>query len=314
MGRVRSAIVDVLVGHPALIDVLDRAGARDVALRVDRRVSDERMAVLPLPAAPGTWQRPRVRALRRAGTDQCVEAFATGGWQGYERPLPDLLLGWLRTAPGTVFDVGANTGVYALIAASVPGARVHAFEAYPPVAALLRENLALNDSGGSVTVVDAAVSDTVAALDLHVPDPTGDLVETSCSLEESFKGGGGTVVTVDATTLDAYWHDLGEPYVSTVKVDVEGAEHRVLAGARDLLRRSRPVVFYEVLPGAELAQLEAVREEVGYVDVRTSATAAVVGEPIAFAPDAWNHALVPAEALEAFLAVVRACGLPVGRA
>lgn len=313
MGRARALVLGQLARHPVLSDALALSGPAALAARADRRRSDARLATLVLPAPRGSWRRPVVQALRRGGADQCVEAFATGGWHGYERPLPDLLLRWLRSAPGTVLDVGANTGLYALIAASVPGTRVHAFEAYPPVAALLRENLALNAVGARVTVLDAAVSDEVATLRLHVPTPTGVLVETSASLEESFKGGGGSVLTVAATTLDAWWAAAGRPDVTTVKVDVEGAEHRVLAGARELLAGSRPVVFYEVLPGAELALLEAARAQASYVDVRTSATVAAVGGPIAFAPDAWNHALVPAERLDAFLAVARACGLSVSR-
>ena len=302
-----------LASRQRVVDLVEVAGLHTAADRLDLRRSGGDIAAVLLPAAPGAWSRRRVKAFRLAGKDQCVEAFHQGGWWGYERPLPDLLLGWVRAHPGPVLDVGANTGLYSLFAASTAGVTVHAFEAFPPVAQMLRHNLGLNSVPGQVVVVPAAVTDSVGTVDLHVPAPTDGSVETSCSVEESFKGGGGTVLTVPATTLDAWWAEQGRPAVTTIKVDVEGAEHRVLAGGLQLLTTARPVVFCEVLPGAELAELERVRALAGYVDVRLSQWEAVVGDEIRFHELAWNHALVPTERVGQLLDVVKAAGLLITR-
>lgn len=314
----RTAVAGAAARSPQPVRLLEALGAHTLADSLDIRRYDGDVVPVALPPAPGAWRATRIKAFRQHGHDQCVEALHQGGWWGFERPLPDVLLACVRTSSGLVLDVGANTGVYSLVAASVPGREVHAFEAFPPVAAMLRRNLALNACGARVRVVDAAVADRVGTLPLYIPEASGQTVETSASVEAGFKGGagaGGTghVIEVPSVTLDSHWTALGCPQVGTVKVDVEGAEHKVLSGAGELLTRSRPVVFYEVLPGADTDVLEQVRRRYDYVDVRLSAQEAVAGDVIGFDDSGWNHGLVPAERLEGFLDLVGRLGLATVR-
>jgi len=59
---------------------------------------------------------------------------------------------------------------------------------------------------------------------------------------------------VRVETLDAVWRAAGSPRVRLLKMDVEGAEPMVLAGATDFFTASRPVVCCEINPEA-LARL-----------------------------------------------------------
>ncbi len=294
---------------PLVSDVFERIGAHTLADQIDERRSEGDISSVRLPLALHDVRSRRIKAFRRHGSDQCVEALHQGGWWGYERPLPDVLLATVRSNRGVVLDVGANTGVYALIAASVRGVTVHAFEAYPPVAQMLRENLRLNRRDARVRVIDAAASDVNGDIDLFVPEATG-TIETSCSIEAGFRAGS-TPIRVRTTRLDDYWDSIGRPHVTAVKIDVEGAEHRVLHGARLLLDKARPVVFYEVLPDAAFSSLEELRKALDMVDVRLSRWEAVVNDQIVYHELAWNHALVPRERLKSFLAPLPRLGLKV---
>ena len=49
-----------------------------------------------------------------------------------------------------------------------------------------------------------------------------------------------------AVTLDALLAERQWPAVSLIKIDVQGAEARVLSGAGEALRRFRPALFLEV--------------------------------------------------------------------
>ncbi|NKY41617.1 FkbM family methyltransferase, partial [Cellulomonas septica] len=296
--------------RPAVSAALELLGAHTLADRADRRRSGGEIVPVTLPAPPGAWRAHRIKALRQGGTDQWVEAFRQGGWWGYERPLPDVLLGAVRRRPGVVVDVGANTGVYSLLAASTRGTTVHAFEPYPPVAAMLRENVRLNAFRGRVRVVEAAVTDVEGTVDLWVPPAIG-VVETSCSTDPGFKGGEQERVEVRALTLDSYWRSIGSPPVSVVKIDVEGAEVRTLRGGRSLLAEARPWLLVEILEHAPFDELEDERRAAGYVDVRLSPWEAVVGDRLRFHPLAWNHAWVPSEDVDDAAAVFRAAGLVV---
>lgn len=150
-----------------------------------------------------------------------------------------------RRQPYLFLDIGANQGLYSLIAARNPACHgVFAFEPVAATRAFLERNIALNPGSGKITVVPAAISATDGPLDILVraghsggaridaaPDaPAGFLPERIDAI--SRKG------------LDAI--PLGAEGEIVVKIDVEGHEETVL---RELLAsRHAPriaEIFYE---------------------------------------------------------------------
>lgn len=154
------------------------------------------------------------------------------------------ITGFLK--PGMVFfDVGAHIGEYTVMGASRIGAdgQVHAFEAQPATAELLRKSCEANRL--QVAVVNTcAVSDHEGELEFDIrSDPTMSAIATPARHWNRSLGR----IRVPAVTLDAYcdrlavWPDL-------VKIDVEGAELRVLHGAAGILSRPLPpAVLFECL-------------------------------------------------------------------
>jgi FkbM family methyltransferase len=144
-----------------------------------------------------------------------------------------------RLAPGAVFfDIGSYFGWYSLLLAKRFHATAYAFE---PVAAnyeLLVENCRLNPAV-NVRTFQVAMSDRVGEVCFHTP--SADNRGTGRILDE-----GGQ--RVPATTLDAFVAEHGVQKIDAMKIDVEGAEVRVLAGARETLRRFRPVILSELNP------------------------------------------------------------------
>ncbi len=137
----------------------------------------------------------------------------------------------------TVIDVGANIGLSTILLARL-ARRVIAYEPSPPNVALLRRNLALNGIT-NVEVRAAAASSEPGTLRFHVAQfGAGSHVVASGHVS------GATTATVEvpAVTLDS--ETL--PPVAFIKVDAEGHEPDVLAGARRLLARDRPLVYMEV--------------------------------------------------------------------
>jgi FkbM family methyltransferase len=127
-----------------------------------------------------------------------------------------------RLHPGDLFvDIGANIGIYTIFALDL-GAEVIAVEPTKN-ADRVREHLALN--GYTAEVVQKAVTDHPGKVRI-----TDDLD----SLNHLVSDGGG--IEVEATTLDDL---LGDRTAAGVKIDVEGAERLVLAGASRALSEQR---------------------------------------------------------------------------
>lgn len=139
---------------------------------------------------------------------------------------------------GTVVDVGANGGIFTLIAAYCVGknGKVIAVEPSKREVELLRQNIALNDLGHIVKVVEKALSDYVGTDKLAIVKDSG---LNSFVPRKSVEGEVVFWQNVEVTTLDQLTKDLGIKSVDMIKIDVEGAEHKVLAGARDVLRLSQ---------------------------------------------------------------------------
>jgi FkbM family methyltransferase len=134
-----------------------------------------------------------------------------------------------------VFDLGGFTGYYTLLASALVGStgQVFVFEPLPRNLQYLKQHLSLNRIS-NVSVIEAAVSDQSGILTFQEGPSTarGRLAE----------GGG---LFVRAVSLDEMV-DSGElPDPHCIKVDVEGAEMRVLDGAVRLIERCCPTLFID---------------------------------------------------------------------
>ena len=239
------------------------------------------------------------------GRDQIVATAARSSWLEFERPLPAMFHASVARDPGVVIDVGANTGFYAFLAFFASAqARVLAFEPYRAVFEVLGRNIAANRSRGRIEPVPCALSSGRGSAALYVPTQEHGLMETSASLEPAFKQAHSESQSVETVTLDAFLaaHPCGHERVTLIKMDVEGHEAAVLAGARRTVARWRPLLFVEVLPPADAEALTRFLVEDNYVDVPLRPGAPLQpDEQVRSHPDAWNHALVPAEAAAQFL-------------
>jgi FkbM family methyltransferase len=163
----------------------------------------------------------------------------------------------IRCREATVLDVGAYTGLFS-IAARKLGCRVIAFEPMVFNRARFKANCVFN--GVDDAVNSEAVSDACGEAVLHynsIPFTAGASLERKTGSAQPVK-----TLTIDSLNLRS---------VAAIKIDVERAEPRVLAGARETLARCRPALIVEVLGEDEgqavLASVEDY-EHVATMDVR----------------------------------------------
>jgi FkbM family methyltransferase len=153
----------------------------------------------------------------------------------------------LARSGGVLVDVGANVGYFTLVwGANNPANRVIAVEPAPLVTPYLRQNLHTNGLCQRVRLFPCAASnvDGVARFSSVVDEPTGWARFTD-------DGRSPTGYEVETRTLDRI---VGlDTTVTLLKIDVEGAESLVLAGAKNLLASHRvDHIYVEVnKPGAQ---------------------------------------------------------------
>jgi FkbM family methyltransferase len=171
---------------------------------------------------------------------------------------------WIRLAAqaDAVYDIGANTGVFALAAKAVrPHAKVFAFEPVARVHAKLLDNVCRN--GFDVVAVPAGVSNTSGAATIF--DVASEHVY-SASLDPTMLSGRTDLVetTIEVVRMDDFVQRHPADGTMLAKIDTERHELQVLEGFGTLLERRRPILLVEILDRAIGSQVEANLKGLNY--------------------------------------------------
>ncbi|WP_114575729.1 FkbM family methyltransferase [Saliphagus sp. LR7] len=159
-----------------------------------------------------------------------------------------------------VYDVGANVGTYTCFAQQVvTEGQVHAFEPHPENAARLADNVRETGDRGVTRIHRVAVSSDSGRISLAVG---GGVVGKGT---HNVLDNGESSIPVEAERLDTCIEEHGLRRPDVLKIDVEGAEDRVLEGAEETLEGAR-LVYVEVHPqhGVSLNGVESRLEDAGF--------------------------------------------------
>ncbi len=177
-------------------------------------------------------------------------------WLGIYEYRKQRLLRRLVPRGATVCDIGANAGFYSLGMSRLVGenGRVISFEPLPENLAKLRCHLSINKID-NVTLSDCALSDKSD----HVTFAPGENDFTgsiSSDATDSFR--------VPTISLDEFIaeHAIVDP--TFLKIDVEGAEASVLAGARKLLERAHPTMLIAIHGRLAATECYTILRQAGY--------------------------------------------------
>lgn len=205
----------------------------------------------------------------------CVMPFLEPGTSAFDFRLygwdvPELRFLWRYLSPGMVFlDIGAYHGLYSVLAAMklAGSGRVIAFEPNPRDCARIRRHAASNQCK-AVEILPIALYSRQGRATLHVPLAGA---KTISSLRRPHLGADKfATLEIETETLDDICRQRQIDRIDVVKLDVEGAEADVLAGAWHVLHGLRPIWIFEALDvtagawGARALDLIRLFESAGY--------------------------------------------------
>jgi len=139
--------------------------------------------------------------------------------------------------PGdVVLDCGANIGVFTRVALQRGASLVVAIEPVPENLASLQRNFAPEIAAGKVVIYPKGVWDRDDVLTMQIDEES--------SARDSFIGNRVSshkhTISLPVTTLDRMAQELNLKRVDFIKMDIEGAEQKALAGGRQTIVRNHP--------------------------------------------------------------------------
>ena len=187
-----------------------------------------------------------------------VRGFANAPeWLGIYEYRKQRVLRRLVSEGIVVCDIGANAGFYTLALSRMvgPRGRVIAFEPMPRNLDKLRFHLKINKID-NVFVSPCALSERSGVIGFACGDSdfTGRISNNAL---DSFQ--------VPSITLDEFLQEQAIADPSLLKIDVEGAEAQVLAGAQKLIERARPAMLIAIHGQEAARQCHALLRDAGYI-------------------------------------------------
>ena len=177
--------------------------------------------------------------------DTVVKELFWTGFRGWERTSLRIWSQIAGSAPaGLVLDIGAYSGIYALIAGLANAShKVVAVDIQPRCLARVEQNCGLNGLA-NITTLHAACIDTEGSVPYFYYEES-DVLSSIASVEPNAQND--LAAEAPGLPVDALVaREAGSMPVVLIKIDVEGAEDRTLLGAHDTLARHRPDVLIEI--------------------------------------------------------------------
>jgi len=200
--------------------------------------------------------------IRHYGYQVENDIFWAGLENGWERVSISL---WMKLVKNSdvIIDVGANTGIYSLIAKTLnPPARVYAFEPIARIYEKLISNCRLNDY--EIECFDAALSNTDGEAIVY-DTPTEHVY--SVTVNKNLNDAGVEVVptTIKVARLDTFIRQHNVDKIDLIKLDVETHEAEVLEGMGEFLKKFKPTFLIEILNDEVGQRVQALIEGLDYL-------------------------------------------------
>jgi FkbM family methyltransferase len=183
------------------------------------------------------------------------------GILGWEKTSMEI---WIELCKGskTILDIGANSGVFSIVAGAVnPNSEIFAFEAVKRTAEIFKRNLDLNHDFKIKLIEKAVSNNTGKFMFFDVPTDT----QYSASLNPQILSSIENRISyeVDTITIDTFSEIKGKQ-IDLIKLDVEMHEPEALEGMRRIIIKDKPILLIEILTNQLGRDITLFFKDLGY--------------------------------------------------
>ncbi len=193
-----------------------------------------------------------------------------------------------------ILDIGANNGVYSLVASTNDKAKIYAFEPVPLVCDMLRENISLSGCR-NIEVREMVVGESEGTATLYIPySGYVDIASIEPEFVAERKKDSASELVCPMVSVDTFLkrEKINGQAKVLCKIDVEGAEMRVIKGMSEALRNGQINFIIEILNEPSFASIkETLPKNYGLYPVTDRGS--VGDEMIEFSPVVKNYYCQP---------------------
>lgn len=190
------------------------------------------------------------------------EIFWNGLYNGWERKSMSIWAELCKSA-NNVLDIGANTGLYGLVAKTQnPNATVHCFEPIPGVCKFLTKNIEANHYDIKKHCIGLSDYDGIAKI--YLPNDK-DFAYSVTINKNTLNDSSAKELEVKVRKLSGFIEENRIESIDLMKVDVETHEFEVLVGMGNYLKEFKPAMIIEVLNDEIAEKLNMLFRDMQYL-------------------------------------------------
>lgn len=182
------------------------------------------------------------------GPAYSVLKFIDNKWVFEEQDLLEYTLDYLNDIDKPcLLDIGASIGDFCLLPIYNKDMTCYSFEPNPVLYRLLVKHIEMNNLKDNVLAYKYAICDRDENISFYVSKNPCRCGQSCIDNKPIFKDGFSTKnLKVKGMKLDTFVKENNIPKIDMIKIDVEGAELKVLNGAIETLNRCDPLILIEV--------------------------------------------------------------------
>ena len=207
---------------------------------------------------------------------------------------------WIQLSENSdnIFDIGANTGIYAILSKVYnEDAMVYAFEPQPNIFDVFQKNINLNKY--NIIAEKAALSNTIGDLPFYNygSQTFSESNTTAGSLNKDWRSDrfDHQSIIVPVMKLKNYIETNNISKIDLMKIDVETHEYQVLDGMGKYLNQFRPIIILEVISPDLGLEIDSLFKNLDYIYLNITESGDIVNVKTLGGNTDYNHLLCPKE-------------------